>query len=332
MQFCLSCFDNSTGPDGSGHLKIAYTSDVAGSWDIYTIAPDGTKFTRLTDSDDQELDPICSADGKFIYYRISNAAETAIYRMDTDGSDKVRLTEFGSWYNLEDLSADGTKLLLSAHGATRNDIYIMYLQADSIAHVTTVVSDLIDYVRFTPDGQNILYTAMTALVYHIYMVSADGSTTLPIADEDSLISFDAVVSPDGSRIAYVSADTGDYKGDIFLCDINGNNKVNVSSSPTLSQSPCWSPDGMQLIYLETVSGGASFIMKINADGTGSTCLTDTSSYLYMPQWSPDGSQIAYIGNGDGDPDVYVMTADGSNKLKLTDNTALDQTPTWSPAR
>jgi Tol biopolymer transport system component len=56
-------------PDGS---QIAFTSPRNGSWDIYTIRPDGTDLTRITDSPNAEFSPSWSPDGGRIAYTLAN--------------------------------------------------------------------------------------------------------------------------------------------------------------------------------------------------------------------------------------------------------------------
>src|SRR5437867_2010009 len=71
---------------------------------------------------------------------------------------------------------------------------------------------------------------------------------------------------------------------------------------------------------------------MNADGTGVTRLTTSTSDDSSPAWSPDGSKIAFQTNRDSfsNPEIYVMNVDGSGQTRLTVNTFSDLTPAWSP--
>ncbi len=330
MLLCLSSCDKSTGPDGSGHHKIAYVSYTDDDLDIYTVNTDGSNPTLLTDSLAHEYYPFWSPDGQYIYYQSLNEDVNEIYRMDADGSNKTKLNEFGGTLALVDISADGSKLLFWHDTNFQYDIYIMSLWPPGTTHVKTISTSYLECVRFTPDGQNIMYMMASSTNYLTYMVSIDGSTTVPIAD-DVDDCFDASVSPDGTRIACVFQDSENGPGEIIVCDIDESNRVNFSSSDAASRSPRWSPDGTQLLYMEIYSPSITGLMIINADGTGRTLLTDSTSYLYKAQWSPDGSKICYLDNRDGDWEVYIMNSDGSGKTKLTDNYIDDSTPTCSPA-
>ncbi len=58
-------------------------------------------------------------------------------------------------------------------------------------------------------------------------------------------------SPDGKRIAYVSH-VADGKGDIWLMDPDGENKVRLTlDSSSYDYDPAWSPDGRWIVYQST---------------------------------------------------------------------------------
>jgi TolB protein len=65
---------------------------------------------------------------------------------------------------------------------------------------------------------------------------------------------------------------------------------------------------------------------MNADGTGSTTLTEGAPDDEEPAWSPDGSLLAFIRDGN----VYVIGSDGSNPRPLTTGSGRYATPSWSP--
>ena len=102
----------------------------------------------------------------------------------------------------------------------------------------------------------------------------------------------------------------------------------------------WSPDGRQLIIrtesTETAKrGGAGYIFRVNADGTGLVNLSAVSGSKgdAMPGWSPDGRSIVYAATKRGDEftSLYVMDADGSQPRRLTDLDFEAQYPAWSSA-
>jgi len=76
------------------------------------------------------------------------------------------------------------------------------------------------------------------------------------------------------------------------------------------------------------------LFLIQADGTGTTQLTDFPGVDADPAWSADGRKIAFRSRRDGSSDIFVMHPDGSNPINLINDpeTSLDDefAPQWSP--
>lgn len=157
----------------------------------------------------------------------------------------------------------------------------------------------------------------------IYVMSLDGSgkTGLgPGSDPDW--------SPDGSEILFTLGGTGGGCAvsvrtapspdpcEIWVMRSDGSNRRFVA--PGLQ--PDWSPDGNRIAY--AWGQGDSEIYVMNADGSGSTQLTQTPERAHTPDWSPDGSRLIFTrrekcGEACWDTPVYVMNADGSGLNKLS---------------
>ncbi len=122
-----------------------------------------------------------------------------------------------------------------------------------------------------------------------------------------------------------------------------------------SREPQWSPDGTKIVYdsgraldgsLNASVGAAINIWVSNADGSGSTPLTQMTVYApcWGPAWSPDGTKIAYFSwrgldgsnsssTPNGTRNIWVMNADGSNNHPVTQLTAVGTDSyyaRWSP--
>ena len=144
----------------------------------------------------------------------------------------------------------------------------------------------------------------------------------------------AVLSPDGSRIAYLSDQDGWARREIYTMNSDGSGKTRVSfagDNAGWNWQQNWSPDGSKIVY----SHGSS-MWVVNADGTNETALGVNGHY---PAWSPDGSQIAYQ-SGAGTPggQLWVMNADGTNKQRIdpytnpstSGDSVMDNPLGWSP--
>ena len=84
------------------------------------------------------------------------------------------------------------------------------------------------------------------------------------------------------------------------------------------------------IAFAKLTGAATDIYVMNANGSGETPLTTNLASDNNPAWSPDGARIAFASDRDGNFEIYVMNADGSGQTRLTSNSANDGKPSWTP--
>src|SRR4029078_7424189 len=77
-------------PGGNG--KIAFVSGRDGNSEIYTMNPDGSAQTNISNNAAFDPDPAWSADGSQIAFSSSRDGNREIYKMNADGSGQTRLT------------------------------------------------------------------------------------------------------------------------------------------------------------------------------------------------------------------------------------------------
>jgi hypothetical protein len=114
------------------------------------------------------------------------------------------------------------------------------------------------------------------------------------------------LSPDGSRIAFVSYRSGTPR--IWTMDSTGANQTAIetgSESFVPEMAPSWSPDGTKLIYTSTRSG-LSQVFVVSANGGTPVQLTNEMNGAFNPVWSANGSQIYFV-SVVGSPSLRVVT-------------------------
>lgn len=107
---------------------------------------------------------------------------------------------------------------------------------------------------------------------------------------------DPVVSPDGTKIAYVVT-TIDVEGDRYVRDIwlmaDGEHRRFTTGGS--DASPQWSPDGRRLAFVRKVDDHPQLAV-IEVDGGEAEVVTSFPlGVAGRPAWSPDGSRIAVVG-------------------------------------
>jgi hypothetical protein len=72
--------------------KILFQSDRDGDYEIYTINPDGTGETQITDNTASDSWAAWSPDGSKIVFTSNRDGNTEIYYMNADGTSPTRVT------------------------------------------------------------------------------------------------------------------------------------------------------------------------------------------------------------------------------------------------
>ncbi len=162
----------------------------------------------------------------------------------------------------------------------------------------------------------------------IYVMDADGSNTTRLTSHpDSDIN--PAWSPDGTKIAFVSARAGFGNDEIYVMNADGSNPTRLTNDSAGDYEPAWSPDGTKIAFVSSRDGNDE-IYLMDANGSNPIRLTNNPTADYGPAWSPDGTKIAFASDRDGNHEIYVMDADGANPTNLTNDPADDADPTWSP--
>ena len=139
---------------------------------------------------------------------------------------------------------------------------------------------------------------------------------------------DAVVSPDGKRIAFsygVSEST--YDNDVWMFDVTSGEQAKLTSVPGLQHDPAWSADGQWVYFLSGSGGQFHDIWRLKVADLSTEQVTVNELYHFDLALRHDGV-IAYSGNRNGNYDLWLRYANGRTE-SLTNDIDLDARPTWS---
>lgn len=122
-------------------------------------------------------------------------------------------------------------------------------------------------------------------------------------------------SPDGRRIAFVSARSGNFE--IWACNRDGSSPRQVTSlhGPVVS-TPRWSPDGRRISF-DSDAEGAFDVWVIRADGGKPVRMTTHPGNDGNPSWSHDGRWIYFDSARTGEQQLWKMPAEGGEAIQLT---------------
>ncbi len=270
--------------------QIAYQTNQHGNWDLYWLDVRTGLTRRLTGHAAEDHTPSWSPDGTQVAFYSFRSAEGGpdIYLLNVAEGISKRLTHRGrSWRPA--WSPDGRRFALMDGF---DMIYVMDADGSNAHPLATGFSP-----AWSPDSQRLLYymTQRDSLNSDIYMVNADGSNPRNLS-LDPANDWDPAWSPDGTRIAFSSARSGNAEIYVMrLCDSDDRACLpdvrQLTFHPAADETPAWSPDGRFIAFASERDGRTQiYIVEADCGGWASSCvprrLTWGAGQNRFPVWRP----------------------------------------------
>ena len=200
--------------------------------------------------------------------------------------------------------------------------------------------DPMSAISVSPDGTRLLFStcefespagvangwqpAEERFQYDIAMVDAVGGEPVRVTVSDGYDNFPAW-SPDGTRIAFLSARHRDLRGrfshlaHLYTMTSDGSNVRSLSRgvAGVINHPPQWSPDGQQLAF---VGRDNEDIRKhwLYTVGTDTAVPWRLTAAIRAPvSWSPDGQRLAFAQAEDDTIALVTIAADGTDAQRVT---------------
>jgi Tol biopolymer transport system component len=200
-----------------------YVWPIYDTYQIYSVRPDGTDLTALTDTRAYDAEAtVCPVDGSIVFTSTRDG-DLDLYRMDADGSNVRRLTDTPGYDGGAFFSRDCSKIVWRASRPT----------GDALA----------DYRRLLDQG------LIRPGKLEIFVADADGSKVRQVTYLDGA-SFAPYFTPDARRILFSSShhDPQGREFDIFAINVDGSNLERITFTPGFDGFPMFSPDGEWLAF------------------------------------------------------------------------------------
>lgn len=150
--------------------------------------------------------------------------------------------------------------------------------------------------------------------FELYALERTNLAALRKVGSDTGSVHEPAVSPDGSRIVFVSMRDGNPE--IFMMNTDGSEWRRLTTDPHTDGHPVFTADGQAILFHSARAAGRQQIYSMNVDGTGLRALTADSSSSH-PTISPDGQTIAFTSGRNRDYDIWLMAKDGTNQRAFT---------------
>jgi Tol biopolymer transport system component len=297
--FCAGIPAHAAFPGKNG--KIIFTANPGGSWQIYTINPDGTGMHRVTALPPTSWElwgPQFSPDGKRIVFAYGKGnAGPDVYTINAQGKGLKRLTNNGA-SGFARWSPDGR--------------WIIFI---TVAPLT---------------GQGVITT-----------MRPDGSHKRSLTSQFELGNYLPTYSPNGSAITFGSSIGGLVSAAWIMNGHGQDRKRLTAPPMEAAPNDFSPDGRFILFWNHNSSPLPTAIWRMNIDGTHQTQLTHPGSkHDLAPNYSPDGTKIVFASDRISDDrslDLFTMNADGSNIQRIASGLTVGGCPdgncvfpSWGP--
>lgn len=232
---------------------------------------------------------------------VAIGATSGLYLAEISDGSPIQLNDFSRpWWI--DWSPDGTQIVFSGRsngdGSGRLDIFIFDLESGELSNLTeNLGADQEEFFspRWSPDGQQIAFHRLSRDGFSIMVIGSDGSDFGAVTDWTFRQGgfFPQTVrppqwSPNGKQLLFESYDaaTPRFGQEIYVVNIDGSEKTNLTRSPGSESSPVWSSNGRLIAFVTDIDGNGE-IYVMDADGGNPTNVSNMPlTDELLPFWRP----------------------------------------------
>jgi Tol biopolymer transport system component len=292
-------------------------------WMMHKDAGSGTQLMDFPGV--KAIDPVVSADGRYIYYSQrfgpwNYNAQMPQYQIGMYDRENARNTTITSRYGsafTPVLSKDGKWMVYGSRYEDKTGLVLRNLltseekwlaypvQRDEQESMATM--GVLPGMSFMPDSKAVI----ASFGGKIYLIPIDGSASVeipfsanlelelgprvnfyyPVSDTSHALVTqirDAVPSPDGKKLAFTALNR------LYVMDYPNGTPRRITTNSFTEAQPAWSPDGNNIVYTSWSPGGGH-LYKVNVNGKNVSQQLTKEPALYNSQaWSYKSDRIVFI--------------------------------------
>ena len=306
-----------------------YKGGMADDIWIYDFAT--KKVEDITNNPAQDIEPMWAGDK--IYFLSDRDRTMNLFCYDLATKQVRKITNYKD-YDIKFPSLGNNAIVFEQAGY----LNVMDLATEKVSRIEVQIhsdelysrTELVDASHFIqnaalgPDGNRVVLIARG----DVFTVPAEKGITRDISRTSGVHERNAVWSPDGKHVAFISDSTGE--DEIYLQVPDGQHPpVRVTSGGDVYKYElAWSPDSKKIVWgdkkmrIQYVDLDSKKISVFDSSG-----LREMRDY----SWSPDSKWISYTRNGHSQVDeIWLYNIGSGKKIKVTDEWYDSGSPVFSP--
>src|SRR5829696_4020242 len=249
-------------------------------FELFSMNPDGSGLTQLTDDDVHQFGPTWSPDGRrIVFTQWDDVAQRGELRSLAVGGASTPITTPPA--GASDLEAawspDGTLIAFSRYigsDQSQSEIFVVHPDGTWLAQVTHAGGAV---PAWWPDSRRLVFSRRVGFQMFLFTVSVDGSGERPLFQ-----GVWGVPSKDGWRIAYVAQRAANAVG-LWIANADGSDARLVADDPY--GLPSWSPDGTRLAFQRFFPQTRGSVVSVGVADRDEVVLADVGADDREPDWS-----------------------------------------------
>ncbi len=198
----------------------------------------------------------------------------------------------------------------------------------------TTGKDMVLTPRFAPNNRQIAFLSYEQGTPQVFLYNLDNkSQKLLHTFEGYSMSFAPRFSPDSNEIVMSLQQGGSSAIYVMnlqtkkLTNLTAHDAVTSAASHHIDTSPCFSPDGSQIVFTSD-RGGMENLYVMDRGGANPHRISFGQGKYSQPVWSPRGDLIAFTKSYQGTFYIGVMRPDGSDERTIAYGYMVEA-PIWS---
>lgn len=308
-------------PDGT---QVAYSRAYDGRVDLWLVDVNGGLPVQLTDQAAlQGPDPsqrhataiAWTPDGRHLV--VATNQDGKLWLTSARGGHSIAIDEGPGNHHSPAVSASGSLVAYVAERGESVDLMV----ADLEGHRHWTISEGDEYVlepRWSLNQDFLVYGQwphydMPWDERALVVADVDSGKRWVIAGGAGVTNADAVWSPNGSKIAFVSDQGGEF-GNLWVCDADGLHARRLVQDVAQHSVPAWSPDGNRIAYVRNDDGDSQIWCWENGETTQLTHERGVHSEIC---WLDDDRIVCVFTSPVQPADLWLVEARTGDRRQLT---------------